>query len=193
MHYYKFGQSHHNFIWTFGQVVSFRTSTVNLLGCVLSVAISLIISKWNSMALYFSNPHPMVSYLTTLHNEQLTFCRPQIPPDFILTLRLCVPHYSRCLLSKPPGFLQILEMSSSVLPFFLYMLFSLPKCTSTQHLITSNLLLMLWLLSGYNSIPKRRTFKLGQCWNTTVWSRDSFTFLFLVTVPSKAYSEDLNL
>lgn len=37
------------------------------------------------MALYFSTAHTMYSYLVTLHNEQLTFCHPQIPPDFILT------------------------------------------------------------------------------------------------------------
>lgn len=116
------------------------------------------------------------------------------PPDsFLLTLQLCVPHCSCYLLPSPPGFLQILKMSSSVLPFFLSMLFSLPKCTSTQHLFNHlQLIAMLLLLSRYNSIPKR-TFKLSQCWNSTVWSRDSFTFLFLVTVPSKAYSVDLNL
>lgn len=54
--------------------------------------------------------------------------------SFLLTLQPCVPQYSCYLLPSPPGFLQILKMSSSVLPFFLYMLFSLPKCTSTQHL-----------------------------------------------------------
>lgn len=191
MHYYKFSQNHHNFIWTFGHVASFWRSTVNLLRYVLSVAISLIISKWNSTALYFSTAHPMVSYLITLHNEQLDFVVPK-SHQISLTLRLRVPHYSYC-----P------TLQASCRSLRCHPVFCLSFCTCfslclnvhppNTYLITSNLLLTLWLLSRYNSIPKRRTFKLGQCLNSTVRSRDSFTFLFLVTVPSKAYSEDLNL